>query len=66
MGVRQTVAEWIGIAKDTLDFGREFSTAIEAHRLKLAKRLAKLQFLPMQARKALHRDSSKRCFWDGT
>ncbi len=52
MGLRQTLAEWIRIAKDTLDFGPEFPTAMEAHRLGITEKLTKLQSLLEQTRKA--------------
>lgn len=52
MGLRQTLAEWIKIAKDTLDLGPEFPAAMEARHVELTERLAKLQSLLEQARKA--------------
>lgn len=52
MGLRQTITEWIRIAKDTLDFGPEFPAAIEARHVELAEKLARLQSLLAQARKA--------------
>ncbi len=54
MGLRQTLAEWIEIAKDNLDFGPEFPAAMEAHRLGLPERLAQLQSLLEQTRQASH------------
>jgi hypothetical protein len=52
MGLRQTLTEWIRIAKDTLDFGPEFPAALEARHVEIAERLAKLQSLLAQAEKA--------------
>ena len=52
MGLRQTLAEWIQIAKDNLDFGPEFPAALEAHRLGLPQKVAQLQSLLEQTRKA--------------
>ncbi len=52
MGLRQTITEWIRIAKNALDFGPEFPAAMEARHVELAERLAKLQSLLKQAQKA--------------
>ena len=52
MGLRQTITEWIRIAKDTLDFGPEFPAALEAHRLGVPEKLAQLQSLLERTRKA--------------
>jgi hypothetical protein len=51
MGLRQTISEWIRIAKDALDFGPDFPAAMAAHRLEFAEELAKLQHLLEQAQK---------------
>ncbi len=52
MGLRQTLTEWIQIAKDNLDFGPEFPAAMDAQRLGLPERLAQLQSLLEQTRQA--------------
>ena len=52
MGLRQTVAEWIRIAKDALDFGPEFPAALADHRIGYADKLTQLQTLLEQAQKA--------------
>ncbi len=52
MGLRETLAEWIQMAKDNLDFGPEFPAAMEAQRLGLPERLAQLQSLLEQTRQA--------------
>jgi hypothetical protein len=52
MGLRQTIAEWVGNIKDALDFGPEFPTAVADHRAKFTEELTKLQHLLDETQKA--------------
>jgi hypothetical protein len=51
MGLRQTISEWIRIAKDTFDFGPEFPAALTARRVRVAEELTELRRLLEETQK---------------